>query len=47
MPDMDGRDLLSKIRETDIRIPIVISTAYSSYKQDSRCGGRCVRGQVP
>ncbi len=34
MPGMDGLEVLSKIREIDMQIPIVVLTAYSSYKQD-------------
>jgi len=34
MPGMDGLEVLSKIREIDMQIPIVVLTAYSSYRQD-------------
>lgn len=34
MPGMDGLEVLSGIREIDMRIPIIVLTAYSSYKQD-------------
>lgn len=34
MPGMDGIDLLRKIREVYRDLPIIISTAYSEYKQD-------------
>ncbi|MBE7558491.1 response regulator [bacterium] len=34
MPGLDGLEVLSKIREIDMQIPIVVLTAYSSYKQD-------------
>jgi two-component system, response regulator, stage 0 sporulation protein F len=34
MPGMDGLDVLSRIREIDMQVPIIILTAYSSYKQD-------------
>ncbi len=34
MPDMDGREVLSKAREIDINLPIIISSAYPIYKQE-------------
>lgn len=34
MPGMDGLELLSKIRERWIELPIILSTAYGTYKQD-------------
>ncbi|OGL43294.1 MAG: two-component system response regulator [Candidatus Schekmanbacteria bacterium RBG_13_48_7] len=34
MEGMDGFELLNKIRELDMEIPIIIVTAYGEYKQD-------------
>ncbi len=34
MPGMDGLEVLEKIREKDMDIPIVLLTAYSEFKQD-------------
>ena len=34
MPRMDGRDFLARAREISIDIPIIILSAYPSYKQD-------------
>jgi two-component system response regulator (stage 0 sporulation protein F) len=34
MPDMDGREVLSQVRDIDINLPIVISSAYPIYKQE-------------
>lgn len=34
MPEMDGLEVLGKIREHDMDIPIVLLTAYSEFKQD-------------
>jgi DNA-binding response OmpR family regulator len=34
MPDMDGREVLSQVRDIDIKLPIVISSAYPKYKQE-------------
>lgn len=34
MPDMDGRDVLNRAREIDIKLPIVISSAYPIFKQE-------------
>ena len=34
MPEMDGLEFLGRIRKINMEIPIVICTAYSSYKQD-------------
>ncbi len=36
MPGMDGIEFLRKLRETDAKIPVVMCTAYSDYKQDFR-----------
>lgn len=34
MPEMDGLEFLGEVRKVNMEIPIVIVTAYSSYKQD-------------
>jgi len=34
MPGMDGLEVLNKIREKDMDVPIVLLTAYSEFKQD-------------
>ena len=34
MPGTNGLELLDKIRNVDLHLPIVICTAYNSYKQD-------------
>lgn len=34
MPKMDGVELLGKIREKNLNIPIVVCSAYPGYKQD-------------
>ena len=34
MPDMDGRDVLARAREVDIKLPIIISSAYPMFKQE-------------
>jgi len=34
MPDMDGREVLARVREIDIKLPIVISSAYPVFKQE-------------
>ncbi|MEK6646866.1 MAG: response regulator [Candidatus Firestonebacteria bacterium] len=34
MPGMDGLELLDKIRQFDKEIPVIICTAYGTYKQD-------------
>lgn len=34
MPGMDGLECLSKIREIDMMLPVVIATAYGSFRQD-------------
>ncbi|MEK6545300.1 MAG: response regulator [Nitrospinota bacterium] len=34
MPETDGIDFLRKLRKNDKNIPVVICTAYSTYKQD-------------
>ena len=34
MPGMDGLELLAKIRESEMELPVVICTAYGSYRQD-------------
>lgn len=34
MPEVDGLEFLGRIRKINMEIPIVICTAYSSYKQD-------------
>lgn len=34
MPDMDGIEVLQRIRDMDREIPIVISTAYGDYRQN-------------
>lgn len=34
MPGMDGLELLAKIREIDMVLPVVISTAYGQFRQD-------------
>ncbi len=39
MPDMDGLEFLGHAREIDMSIPIVICTAYSSYKQNFEAWG--------
>lgn len=39
MPDMDGLEFLGHAREIDMNIPIVICTAYSSYKQNFEAWG--------
>ncbi|MBI3600764.1 MAG: response regulator [Nitrospinae bacterium] len=36
MPGMDGIEFLRRLRETDTKIPVVMCTAYSDYKQDFR-----------
>jgi DNA-binding response OmpR family regulator len=36
MPGIDGIDFLRRLRETDAKIPVVMCTAYSDYKQDFR-----------
>jgi len=39
MPDMDGLDFLGQARQVDMKIPIVICTAYSSYRQNFEVWG--------
>ena len=39
MPDMDGLEFLGHARQIDMKIPIVICTAYSSYKQNFEAWG--------
>lgn len=39
MPKMDGLELVGKIREKDKKLPIVICSAYPSYKQDFHAWG--------
>lgn len=39
MPDMDGLEFLGKVREISSHIPIIICTAYSSYKQNFEVWG--------
>ena len=39
MPDMDGLEFLGHARGLDMNIPIVICTAYSSYKQNFEAWG--------
>lgn len=34
MPGMDGLEVLANIREENMELPIIICTAYGSYKQD-------------
>ncbi len=34
MPGIDGIEVLSRIREKDMDVPIVLLTAYSEFKQD-------------
>lgn len=34
MPGMDGLELLARIREKWLELPVVLSTAYGTYKQD-------------
>ncbi len=34
MPGMDGIEVLNRIREKDMDVPIVLLTAYSEFKQD-------------
>lgn len=34
MPDMDGIELLQRIREIDKNIPVIMLTAYGEYSQD-------------
>lgn len=34
MPGMDGLELLSRIRERWVELPVVLATAYGTYKQD-------------
>lgn len=39
MPKMDGLDLITNIRERDKELPIVVCSAYPSYKQDFHVWG--------
>ena len=34
MTGMDGLEVLAKIREVDLELPIILCTAYGSYRQD-------------
>lgn len=34
MPGIDGLEVLAKIREVNMELPVVICTAYGSFKQD-------------
>ena len=39
MPNMDGLTLVARIREKDKKVPLVICSAFPSYKQDFRVWG--------
>ncbi|MBU2591072.1 MAG: response regulator [Nitrospinota bacterium] len=39
MPDVDGIELLNRIRSNDTTTPIIISSAYNDYKQDFNVWG--------
>lgn len=34
MPKPDGLDILGRIRDMDMRVPIIVLTAFNDYKQD-------------
>ena len=34
MPQMDGLDFLTKLRQSDKKIPVILCTAYGQHKQD-------------
>lgn len=39
MPKMDGLEFLGEVRKIDMNLPIIIYTAYLSYKQDFQAWG--------